>query len=261
MLMKLKFLEYCSICSYNSLVFLPTVHHSSLHSDDRLFLHNLLQQLSALLHTLELFKHVWTVVSRLAHALVEVIKRWMWHLQSLIWNSSDTSEVGLITLILQNSLLTHFNLVFLLEFLDEGLHEFLLVLHFLNFGFDLICDSISHLTLMHGVATDLSEEFEKSHRSQEQSTLIEFLCECNFRLFTNNLSSISFPKEEYLLGIAVVTPLIDPIVDNVFITPSCGFHLASFELFLNIDLVQNAQFRTFLSLQFFDLQQTINRQD
>ena len=62
----------------------PTINHSSIDSHDCLLLHNLLQHLGAFLHTLELFKYVRAVVSRLAHALVEVIERGMRHLKSLV---------------------------------------------------------------------------------------------------------------------------------------------------------------------------------
>ena len=73
---------------------------------------------SATLELLELVEHIVTVVARLAHSFVEIVQSRVRHLEGLIGDSGDASQVCLIALVLEDSFFTQLNPVLLLQLLN-----------------------------------------------------------------------------------------------------------------------------------------------
>lgn len=150
----------------------------------------------ATLELLKLIEHVAAIVARLTHALVEVIKSWVGHFKGFSWNCCHATQVCLITLILQDGLLSKLNPVLLFKLLDKCLQELLLCLHLFNFRFDFKRNSLLHSSLVHLVATDLSKQLHVAHRAEQETTLIEVITELSRAALFDAFLSIIFPRPE-----------------------------------------------------------------
>jgi len=150
----------------------------------------------ATLELLKLIEHVVAIVARLSHALVKVIKSWVRHFKGFSWNSCHATQVCLITLILQDGLLSQLDSVLLFKFLDERLQELLLCLHLFNFSLDFNRNSLLHSSLVHLVATDLSKQLHVAHRAEQETALVEIVTELSRAALFDTILSIIFPRPE-----------------------------------------------------------------
>ena len=174
----------------------------------------------ATLQLLKLVEHVVPVVARLAHALVKVIERRMGHLERLVGDGSDATQVGLVTLVLENGLLAQLNPVLFLQFLDQSLQELLLRLHLFHLGLHFERYAFLHAPLVHLVATDLGKELHVSDRAEQETTLVEVVTELGRSFLLARILRVLLPRAEQFPHFVSIAPLINPSEDNLFITIS-----------------------------------------
>ena len=174
----------------------------------------------ASLQLLKLVEHVVPVVARLAHALVKVVKRRMGHLERLVGDSGDTSQVRLVTLVLQNCLLAQLNPVLFLQLLDQSLQELLLRLHLFHLGLHFERYAFLHAPLVHLVATDLRKQLHVSNRAEQKTSLVEVVTELGRSFLLARLLSVLLPRAEQFPHLVSIAPLIDPSEDNLLIAIS-----------------------------------------
>lgn len=148
------------------------------------------------LQVLQLVEHVLAIILRHTHAFVEVIQCRMGHLKSLMRDGCNTSQVSLITLVLEDGFLSQLNPVLLLKLLDEGFQELKLHLLLFNRGLDLDGDLLLHSSLMHPVACYLRKQFHVSHRPEEKTSLIELNTEVLTLLLLDYILSLVLPEPE-----------------------------------------------------------------
>jgi len=85
------------------------------------------------------------IIGRHPHSLVEILQGAVGHLQRLSTDCRHTSQVGLVTLVLENCFFSDFNSVLLLQLLNHRLNKFILKLRCLDLLLDLILNLL-HLT-------------------------------------------------------------------------------------------------------------------
>jgi len=128
------------------------------------------------------------------------------HFEGFVRDGSNASEVGLIALVLEDSLLAQLNSVLLFKLTNESLQEFLLVFELLHLGLHLNGDSLLHASFVHAIARNLRKQFHVTHCAETKTLLVEGLAEILTAFLVSTLHSISLPNFEDLLDVVSVSP-------------------------------------------------------
>jgi len=142
-----------------------------------MFLMNLRRDRSWSIERSHLLVYVLAIIARHLHAPIVIIEGRVRHLQCFLGDGGDTSQVSLITLILQNGLLPQLDPIFLFEFADHRLEELKLQFLFLHFGLDLDGDLFFDAAFVHAVTSDLGEEFHVADGTLDETSLVEVVAE------------------------------------------------------------------------------------
>ena len=142
----------------------------------------------------------------------------MRHLECFVRDRSDTSQIRLIALVLQNCFLTQLDPVLLFQLLDQCLQELLLCLHLLDLGLDFESDALFHTSLMHLISANLRKQLHVAHRSEKKTTLVELLAELLRALLLCDLSCVFLPVAEQFFNFLDRTPLVYPPVDDLLVS-------------------------------------------
>ena len=147
----------------------------------------------------------------------------MRHFEGFVGDGCHTSEVGLITLVLEDSLLAQLNSMLFFELTNESLQEFLLVFELINLGLHFNSDSLLHAAFVHAIARNLRKQFHVTHSAESKTLLIKGLAEILTTLLVSTLHSISLPNFEDLPDVVSVSPLVNPAVNNCVSAVSLRF--------------------------------------
>jgi len=162
------------------------------------------------IQTSYVFKNIFTIVVRHFHSSIVISKSWIWHFESLHRNGTNTSEISLITLALENGFLSKLDSVFFLQLSNHRLKKLQLILlldYFrLNFNSHLFLYS-SFILLVSG---NLREELESLHSSSKVALVGEELAVFKLSLLSELGLSLIFEVgvENFLDSFG--SPLINP---------------------------------------------------
>lgn len=162
-----------------------------------------------------LILYVRAVISWHPHALVEIFKCAVGHLQRLRTDCRHTSQVGLVTLVLQNCLFSEFNSVLLLQFLYHGLNKFILKLCCVDLLLNLSLNLLLGLTLNHSFASNLRVHFETAENPHNYPSLVEFFEPSLIFLLELFFCSPSLPLAYNNLLQSLSPPPVDPPVNQL----------------------------------------------
>jgi hypothetical protein len=138
------------------------------------------------------------------------------HLNGFLGDGSHTSQIGLIALVLQYSLLPQLDSVLLLKFFNKRLEELVFVLLLFNGRLHFDRDLLLHSTSVHLVASNLSEQLPVTDGTELDTSIIEFFDELLTALLTGSFSGHLSPLLENSPAPPVGLPLVKVVsVDGV----------------------------------------------
>ena len=176
------------------------------------------------------------------HALIVISQRGIRHFEGLHGHGADTSEVGLIALVLEDCFLSQLDSVLLLELSDHGLEELQLVLLFNDFRVDLDVDLLLDSSLVKFIAGDLREELEGLDAPLLEALGVEIIAIVFELVVAGFDGGPILPECIYNLLESLLSVLLDPAVDDL--ADSVIFPLKFFEpsVKFEISFVQFSEF-------------------
>ena len=161
-----------------------------------------------------LAEYVLAIVVLHFHAVVVVSQSRLGHSNGFRREASDTIEVSLIALILQNSFLPKLNSVFLFLFSDHGFEEFELVPLLLHLGIDFNINPLLNPFLVILAASELGYDFEASEDFPPQPLIVKVVAV--FFEFFDLAVVICLPLKavQHFLLFAILRPEFNQIVNN-----------------------------------------------
>lgn len=100
---------------------------------------------------------VLSIIAGHLHTTIVVVKCAIWHLECFLWNSTNTTEISLVTLVFKDCFLTQLDSVFFFEFTDHGLEEIKLFYFFFYAGFNFILYFFFKASFIHFIACNLNK--------------------------------------------------------------------------------------------------------
>ena len=117
---------------------------------------------------------VLAIVLRHLHAVVEIVKSGVAHLEGLEGDGAYSAQIGLITLVLKDRLLSNLDLQLLLQLRYHSFEELDLVLFVLDFCLDLKGNHVLYFSFVHFVAGSLNVELVFLEGSREHASFVKF---------------------------------------------------------------------------------------
>jgi hypothetical protein len=173
------------------------------------------------IHLSHLVVDILSIVIWHFHASIVVFQSRAAHLESLLADCCDTSEVGLIALILQNGLFAQLNSVFFFQFFNHGLKELAMSFLLVDSSMHLVFDLLLFAALLHLVASELRPEFEMSDRPHFKSTIVELATE---------FVSLLLPRQSEVLFLFLAVPCFADPPDSPLVNPLQNNLLIAFDL-------------------------------
>ena len=146
----------------------------------------------------------------------------MRHLERLLRDGSDTSQVGLVALIFKDRFFAQFDAIFLLELFNNCFQELKLVHLFLDFSLNFKLNSLLNPSQVHAVSGNLAEKLPRSDSSELKSFHIKLAAELNTLSFIVFLLVVLDPGLPGAEKHALAAPDVNPPDHKLFVSFSLG---------------------------------------